>query len=133
MRCFAARNFGEDALANTIQGMRIDLEIVRRFHPEAHDAALYEQGRSLSRRLALDTVAILRELHEHVRVGSPDPEAVALADRLALRARAVEQQVRDQMLVIARELELRVGRGKPLTYLGDRVATPLQQTVSREA
>ena len=75
MRCFAARNFGEDALANTIQGMRFDLEIVRRFHPEAHDAALFEQGRSLSRRLALDTVAILRELHEHVRVGSPDPRS----------------------------------------------------------
>jgi hypothetical protein len=133
MRCFATRNFGEDALANTIQGMRFDLEIVRRFHPAAHDAALNEQGRSLSRRLALDTVAILRELHVHVRGGAAEAEDGALADRLARRARAVEQQVRDQMLVIARELELRVGRGKPLTYLGDRVATPLQQTVSREA
>jgi hypothetical protein len=78
-------------------------------------------------------VAILRELHVHVRGGAAEAEDGALADRLARRARAVEQQVRDQMLVIARELELRVGRGKPLTYLGDRVATPLQQTVSREA
>lgn len=133
MRCFAARNFGEDALANTIQGMRFDLEIVRRFYPQAHDATLFDRGRLLSRRLALDSVATLRELLEHVRGSAAEDSDDAITARLARRARALEEQVREQMLAIAHELELRVGRGKPLTYLGDRVATPLQQTVSREA
>lgn len=133
MGCFTTRNFGEEALANTIQGMRFDLEIVRHFHPDAHDPALFDQGRSLSRRLALDSVAILRELLAHVRGGASDAQDAPLVDRLALRARAVEQQVREQMLALARELERRVGQGKPLTYLGDRVATPLQQTVARGA
>ncbi len=50
MACFLPRNFGEDALANTIQGMRFDLEIVRRFHPDVHDPQLYQAGRALSRR-----------------------------------------------------------------------------------
>jgi hypothetical protein len=36
------------------------------------------------------------------------------------------------MLEIAGELHARVGRGLPLTYLGDRVATPLQRAVATE-
>jgi hypothetical protein len=36
------------------------------------------------------------------------------------------------MLEIARELHARIGRGVPLTILGDRVATPLQRAVSTE-
>jgi hypothetical protein len=142
MACFAARNFGADALANTIQGMRFDLEIVRRFHPEAHDARLYDAGRALSRRLALDSVAILREVLAHVSAGLSahgpagvprDPGAEhALVARLAGRARAVEREVRAEMLEVARALERAVGRGQPLTYVGDRVATPLQRAVARE-
>ena len=36
------------------------------------------------------------------------------------------------MLQVAAELHARVGRGVPLTYLGDRVATPLQRAVATE-
>jgi hypothetical protein len=36
------------------------------------------------------------------------------------------------MLEIAGELHARVGRGVPLTYLGDRVATPLQRAIATE-
>jgi hypothetical protein len=134
MACFAPRNFGEDALANTIQGMRFDLEVVRRFHPDAHDARLYDAGRTLSRRLSLDSVAILRELLAHVG-GSPVPDVAGdrvIIARLGGRARAVEREVRAEMLALAAELQRRVAHGQPLTYLGDRVATPLQRAVATE-
>jgi anaerobic magnesium-protoporphyrin IX monomethyl ester cyclase len=130
MACFMARNFGDDALANTIQGMRFDLEIVRRFHPEAHDAGLYAAGSALSRRLALDSVEVLRALLAQVE-GEDVRGDGALVARLAERCRRVEGEVRAEMLAIARALEVRVGRGMPLTYLGDRVATPLQRAVAR--
>ncbi len=130
MACFLPRNFGEDALANTIQGMRFDLEIVRRFHREVHDQRSYEAGGALSRRLALDSVETLRILLAHVESGTTgDGEIVA---RLSRRARAVEAEVRSEMLGIAGRLQTRVGRGVPLTYLGDRVATPLQRAVPPE-
>jgi hypothetical protein len=130
MACFLPRNFGEDALANTIQGMRFDLEIVRRFHPGAHDPALYEEGRALSRRLALDSVERLRALLARVEGGGAGNET--LVERLAAGARRVEDEVRAGMLHVARALEARVGRGTPLTFLGDRVATPLQRAVAVE-
>jgi anaerobic magnesium-protoporphyrin IX monomethyl ester cyclase len=130
MACFLPRNFGEAALANTIQGMRFDLEIVRRFHPGAHDARLYQAGRALSRRLALDSVATLRVLLAHVESDAPGDSAI-VAD-LAGRARAVEAAVRAEMLDLAATLAARVGRGVPLTFVGDRVATPLQRAVPPE-
>jgi len=130
MACFVPRNFGEGALANTIQGMRFDLEIVRRFHPQAHDAHLYEAGRALSRRLALDSVATLRELLAHVEGGTPGDAAIVA--RLSAQARAVEASVRAEMLDLAAALQARVGRGVRLTYLGDRVATQLQRAVPPE-
>jgi anaerobic magnesium-protoporphyrin IX monomethyl ester cyclase len=134
MSCFLPRNFGEDALANTIQGMRFDLEIAKRFHPEAHDERLFRAGTALSRRLALDSVATLRTLADHVAAtgGILDHRAgdQALVARIGARARAFEAAVRGEMLEIAAELHARVGRGVPLTYLGDRVATPLQRAVA---
>jgi radical SAM superfamily enzyme YgiQ (UPF0313 family) len=132
MGCFLPRNFGENALANTIQGMRFDLEIVRRFHPGAHDARLYEAGRELSRRLALDSVATLRALLRHVDSGAPVGADRPLVATLAAQARAVEADVRREMLSIGAQLQQRVGRGVGLTLLGDRVATPLQRAVATE-
>jgi anaerobic magnesium-protoporphyrin IX monomethyl ester cyclase len=130
MACFHRRNFGDGALANTIQGMRFDLEIVRRFHPEVHEPALYEAGRALSRRLALDSVTRLREL---LRATAGDPSGDDhLVSRLAREARAVEAEIRDEMQVIARSLEASVGRGRALTFTGEVVATPLQRAVAEE-
>jgi len=130
MTCFLPRNFGEAALANTIQGMRFDLEIVRRFHRDVHDARLYDAGRALSGRLALDSVATLREFLAQVESGATDD--AALVARLSARARAVEAEVGSEMRSLAATLQARVGRGAPLTFLGDRVATPLQRAVPPE-
>jgi hypothetical protein len=126
MAVFMPRNFGEDALANTIQGMRFDLEIVRRFHPEAHDPHLHAAGTALSRKLALDSVEVLRALMAQVERGAGGE----MVPQLGERCRRVEREVRAEMLDIARTLHARVGRGLPLTYLGDRVATPLQRAVA---
>ena len=127
MRCFAPAKLRRSGAGEPIQGTRFDLEIVRRFHPDAHEPRLYDAGRALSRRLALDSVATLRELLAHVESGAPGDAAIAAG--LGARARAVEAEVRAQMLAVAAALEARVGRGVPLTFLGDRVATPLQRAV----
>lgn len=127
MACFWPRNFGPDALANTIQGMRFDLEIVRRFHPDVHDPDLYDTGRRLSQRLAFDSVARMRVLHRHVSRMDSASDDRALVERLSTEARGVEAEVRAEMLGIARRLAAEVGRGQPLTFAGDRVATPLQR------
>jgi hypothetical protein len=132
MACFLPRNFGEDALANTIQGLRFDLEIVRRFHPEAHDPQLHLAGRALSQRLALDSVATLRRLLQQVEGGAAESSDAPLVAELSSRCRRVEDEVRAEMLALAGQLHRRVGRGLPLSYLGDRVATPLQRAVSAE-
>ena len=132
MDCFLPRNFGGDALANTIQGMRFDLEIVRRFHPEAHDVDLYDAGRRLSRRLALDSVARMRALHGHISHAGAVRDDRALVELLGAEARRVEAVVRAEMLEIATRLEARVGGGRPLTFVGDRVATPLQRARAAE-
>jgi radical SAM superfamily enzyme YgiQ (UPF0313 family) len=129
MAVFEPRNFGEDALANSIQGMRFDLEIVRRFHPAAHDPQLYRAGQELSRRLALDSVRILRDLMAQVEGEATDD--AALVERHARDARVVERQIRSAMQDLAGQLQERVGHGVPLTFIGDRVATPLQRAVAR--
>jgi len=129
MAVFEPRNFGEDALANIIQGMRFDLEIVRRFHPAAHDPQLYRAGQELSRRLALDSVRILRDLMAQVEGDATDD--AALVERHARDARVVERQIRSAMQDLAGQLQQRVGQGVPLTFVGDRVATPLQRAVAR--
>jgi anaerobic magnesium-protoporphyrin IX monomethyl ester cyclase len=130
MGCFLPRNFGEAALANGIQALRFDLEIVRRFHPQAHDVALFDAGRALSRRLALDSVGKLRALLAQLpRAGSGD---AALVADIAADARRVEAEITGEMQALARELEARVGRGRPLTFTGDRVATPLQRARAME-
>ena len=131
MRCFMPRNFGGDALANTIQGLRFDLEIVRHLHPEVHDPALYREGRALTQRLARDSAGALRELLDHVTT-RPRAADEACVSQLAPRLREVEAEVTQHMRALAGELQRRVGRGVPLTLVGDRVATPLMRAVPPE-
>jgi radical SAM superfamily enzyme YgiQ (UPF0313 family) len=131
MRCFLPRNFGEAALANTIQGLRFDLEVVRHLHPEAHDPALYAAGRGLSRQMALDSAGALRRLLAQVETADPSTDDAIVAE-IAPGLREVEAGISAQMMAIAGQLEARVGRGQPLTYLGDKVATPLLRAVAPE-
>ena len=113
--------------------MRFDLEVARRFHPEAHDERLYRAGTALSRRLALDSVATLRTLARSRRGTRPDrARDAALVTRLAERARAVEAEVRAEMLEIATELA-RARRAWRATHLSRRSRGDAAATRGRHA
>ncbi|HTJ81255.1 MAG TPA: cobalamin-dependent protein [Polyangiaceae bacterium] len=133
MRCFYERNFGNDALSNRIMGTRFDVEIVKHFHPEVHRAAWSEEGKELSRILTLSGADALERIVEHVRRGAPATEDTPLVDELAAGLRDAESRIRGRARALAIELSGAVGRGKPLTEIGDVVATPLQTQRSAPA
>jgi radical SAM superfamily enzyme YgiQ (UPF0313 family) len=124
MRCFHARNFGEGALANRIMGTRFDLEVARFFHPETFDPRWLEQGKVLSRALGLDSVEALEAIVQHVRVTRDGDDE--LVERLSARLRKVEKQIGRRARQLAADIHAVIGGGPPLTEIGDRVATPLQ-------
>ena len=125
MQCFHARNFGEGALNNRIMATRFDVEVCRHFHGDLFRPAWLERGKELSRTLSLDTVRALSQIVEHVKHGPIDEDA-ALVSELVPGLRAMEGEISKAARELASELATHVGRGHPLTDLGDRVATPLQ-------
>ena len=126
MEAFRARNFGDDAVANRIMGTRFDVEVCRHFHHDLFRPEWLEEGRAVSRALAMDTARGLEKLVRHVRSGAPRIEDAALAIDLARELRTVERDVRARARALARTMRDAIGRGAPLTDIGDRVATPLQ-------
>lgn len=124
MACFRPRNFGERALANNIMGTRFDMEVARHFHPELFESAWLAEGKRLSGELARDTAAGLTLILDHVEAGGRDDKA--LVRSLSASLRATEQRIWGESIALARRVQSAVG-GQPLTVLGDRVATPLQQ------
>jgi anaerobic magnesium-protoporphyrin IX monomethyl ester cyclase len=127
MACFRERNFGEGALANRIMGTRFDIEVARHFHPEQFRPAWLDEGIALNRALADDTVAGLRAIVDHVKAVSDDEAGDAeLVERVSLRLRETEAEIAERARGLARSIAAVVG-GWPLTEIGDRVATPLQE------
>ncbi|HEY3254507.1 MAG TPA: cobalamin-dependent protein [Polyangiaceae bacterium] len=125
MRCFATRNFGPEALANRIMGTRFDVEVCRHFHPSSVAVEWLEQGKALSAALARDSADGLEAILDHVAhapVGADEAFVGALSSKL----RATEAAISRGAIELARRLQRTVGRGMPLTDIGDRVATPLQ-------
>ncbi|MGZ3477256.1 MAG: B12-binding domain-containing radical SAM protein [Polyangiales bacterium] len=126
MRMFHARNFGEEALANRIMATRFDLEVVRHFHPEIFRAEWHAEGKELSSMLAVDGADALDRILDHVEAGAPAHEDARLIAELEPQLRATERTIAARARELARTLQRSVGRGAPLTDLGDRVATSLQ-------
>ena len=91
-RCFFPRNFAAGALANRLQGTRFDVEVCRRFHPEVYQEAWLIETKGLGRRLALDSVAGLREIIRQVEAGEGAAGARFVAD-LSARLRQTEAEV----------------------------------------
>lgn len=125
MQCFHARNFGDGALANRIMATRFDVEVCRHFHPDRFRPEWLARGKDLSRRLAGDTADGLEAVLEHVR-SQPESADADLVARLTPGLRRTERAVFEAARQLALELLSAVGQGRPLTVLGDRVATPLQ-------
>jgi radical SAM superfamily enzyme YgiQ (UPF0313 family) len=126
MACFYPRNFGPDALNNCIMGTRFDIEVCKHFHPDAFDAAWLEQGKRLTRELTWDSCDALDAIVDHVRSGTPDSRDAALVVELSRQLRATESVIRERARDLAATLQGVVKQGRPLTEIGDRVATPLQ-------
>jgi radical SAM superfamily enzyme YgiQ (UPF0313 family) len=93
MAVFFPRNFAGDALANRLMGTRFDVEVCRFFHPERYRPQWQQTARALSRELALDSVAGLREIAAFVRQwGSAAGTSAFLAD-LGRRLRQTETRI----------------------------------------
>jgi radical SAM superfamily enzyme YgiQ (UPF0313 family) len=127
MRCFDERNFGIDALANRIMGTRFDIEVCRHFHPDLFRPEWLTEGKALSRAMTLSGADSLERIVRFVKSGGSSREERTIAEEETAKLRAAEESVRLRAQDLARELLGVVKRGKPLTYLGDRVATPLQK------
>lgn len=126
MDCFHPRNFGEDALNNRIMGTRFDLEVCRHFHADVFKPAWLEEGKELNRLLSYDSADALQAIVDHVKRGAPASEDAAFVASIAPGLRATEQTIGGRCRELARELQRAIGRGRPLTEIGDKVATPLQ-------
>jgi radical SAM superfamily enzyme YgiQ (UPF0313 family) len=127
MGAFRERNFGTDALNNRIMGTRFDLEVSRHFHPDRHDERWRREGIELTRELGRDSVTALAAIVEHVKTTEPGPADARLVHDLSVAMRRSEARIGDAAAELAARVTRALGRGRPLTFIGDRVATPLQQ------
>jgi radical SAM superfamily enzyme YgiQ (UPF0313 family) len=126
MQAFQPRNFGEDALNNRIMGTRFDLEVCRHFHPDVFRPAWLAEGKALTRALTLDSADALDAILDRVKSGAPAREDSTFVADLSARLRAREKGIGKDARELARTLHRAIGRGRPLTDIGDKVATPLQ-------
>jgi radical SAM superfamily enzyme YgiQ (UPF0313 family) len=127
MDAFYERNFGDSALANRIMGTRFDVEVCKHFHPELFRREWFDEGKELTRTLSLSTANGLQAIVDHVRSSAPESADAELTQKIAAELRAVEDSVRGGAKDLARTMANVLQRGAPLTDIGDRVATPLQQ------
>jgi radical SAM superfamily enzyme YgiQ (UPF0313 family) len=127
MGAFRDRNFGADALNNRIMGTRFDIEVCRHFHPDRHEDRWRDQAISLTEQLGKDSVASLRAIVEHVRTTHEGAGDGRLVTQLAREMRRTEARIREDAAELAAHITRALGRGRPLTFIGDRVATSLQQ------
>jgi anaerobic magnesium-protoporphyrin IX monomethyl ester cyclase len=127
MRAFRERNFGADALNNRIMGTRFDVEVSRHFHPDRYDPRWLAEATALTRALGQDTVLALASILAHVCERAPQGRDAELVERLSSAMRATEARIGTALCDLATRITHALGRGRPLTDIGDRVATPLQQ------
>ncbi len=126
MQCFHARNFGEDALNNRIMGTRFDIEVCKHFHGDIFRPEWLLEGKTLSRELAKDSCDALDRIVDHVTRGSTREQDHHLIAEISPKLRKKELEIGERAKDLAYALQRAIGHGKPLTDVGDRVATALQ-------
>jgi len=118
---FHQRNFAPDGIAILNMGLRYDLEVLRRFHPGAHDAALHDEAVAVSRAVGESSARRLRDLHAFV--SSVDlGDAAKIQDATVAAARAVH---RDDFALLSALKRVRgeIGaraRNTPSTNVGEK-------------
>jgi anaerobic magnesium-protoporphyrin IX monomethyl ester cyclase len=127
MQAFHERNFGNNALSNRIMGTRFDVEVARHFHPGVVKADWVDEGKTLSSILSNDGADALEKIVNYVKRDAPRSEDDEFARKVAEGLRATEDRIRSRARDLARTLRDAIGRGQPLTEIGDLVATPLQE------
>ena len=83
-------------------------------------AILLAEKEERRRKLPKDTIIDL------AKRGATMEDERALVEALIPGLRATEKLVGERCRDLAQRLQMAIGRGRPLTDLGDRVATPLQ-------
>ncbi|MFT3711477.1 MAG: cobalamin-dependent protein [Archangium sp.] len=129
-RAFDERNFGAHSLANTMMGMRFDIEVVRHFHPDRFDVKWLEDAKQISRELGRDSVRAMRNIIERVTGGVSAHDDRAFADSLAAELRARDELLGERTLQLLQALTRVLPEGRPMSAWKDVVATPLQKGVA---
>ena len=128
MGAFEERNFSADAVVTTAMGVRADVEVVKRFHPQDFQPGWVERSKAISKELGLGTVRGMREIVARVRSGTSDRDDAAWSRALAQRLSREEHEVRRATHALVQELCGVAREGRPLTKVGDVMATALQPT-----
>jgi len=115
MRCFYDRNFTPGSLANRLMGTRFDVEVARFFHPDLYSPAWLERSKSLSRALARDSVAGLREIVSSVSEGRTGSDGQDFEWDLCSRLRAAERNLAGAAEALEDEVRDALGTGHVLT------------------
>ena len=126
MRAFEERNFSSNAVVTVAMGVRADVEVLRYFQPEGFQPRWVERSKQISRELGLGTVRGLREIVARVRSGAPAHDDADWSEALAQRLAQEEVEVRRATQALVRELCEAAPGGRPLTSVGDVMATALQ-------
>ncbi len=107
---FASRNFKADGVANLNMGIRVDNEVMHRFYPECWDEEWEARVRDFSRRLGLDSVAMLREGLAFVEHGAlyDGDEVKRFTLALARRVARSDLAFLNECKVMRREMERRI-------------------------
>lgn len=109
LACFRARNFAPGALANRLMGTRFDVEMSRRFHPTVYRPEWLERSKALSSRLALGSVAAMRDIVLFVTRAEPAAPSRAFEHELARRLRHEERELRTEASALEAEIQAAVG------------------------
>jgi hypothetical protein len=117
---FFGRNFKPDGIANLNMGIRFDGQVLRRFYPEAWDPEYEARLVALSRAVARDSVAGMREALAFVREADPRDATLVNAFTLALARRVSKSDLAflAQIKSLRREMERRVGETRSRFGLG---------------
>jgi radical SAM superfamily enzyme YgiQ (UPF0313 family) len=127
MEAFHHRNFGGDALANRLMGTRFDVEVCRHFHRDVFRPEWLEEGKNLNRALSVDTADGLQEIVDHVKAHQTSEKDGDFVAELSGRLRKAEDDIGARARDLATRIHHVIGIGRPLTEIGDKVATPLQR------
>ncbi len=132
MEAFHHRNFGGDALANRLMGTRFDVEVCRHFHRDVFRPEWLDEGKNLNRALSIDTADGLQEIVDHVKAHQTTEKDGDFVAQLSERLRKAEDDIGARARDLATRIHHVIGIGRPLTEIGDKVATPLQRMMFLE-